>query len=155
MKKISILINCAIAFSFLLLFFRFVSDCMGANTYFTYVSSHPNDYDYNLNSMLDAAVRCTIYAIIEAVLIVSLGASLFFFNYRFDGVSLREKIATRLLESKEKRAQYRVEKAAADKKAAIEDKQKRLEELQAEEEDEKTSVKNRRTSRIRQEKKRM
>lgn len=132
MKKISILINCTIAFSFLLLFFRFVSDCMGANTYFAYVSSHPNDYDYNLNSMLDAAVRCAIYAVIEAVLIVALGTSLFFFNYRFDGISLREKVAARLLESKEKRAQYRVEKAAADKQAAIEDKQKRLEELQAE-----------------------
>lgn len=82
--------------------------------------------------MLDAAVRCTIYAVIEAMLIVALGASLFFFNYRFDGVSLREKIVARLLESKEKRAQYRVKKAAADKQAAIEDKQKRLEELQNE-----------------------
>lgn len=132
MKKIPIIINFVIAFTFLFLFVRFIYDCMGANTYFDYVSSHPNDYDYNLRPMLSAAVQCTIYAVIEAILIVALGASLFFFNYRFDGVSLRKKIATRLAESKEKRAQYRVEKAAADKQAEIEDKQKRLEELQAE-----------------------
>lgn len=77
-------------------------------------------------------VNGSITLVINLIFLIALAISLFLFNYRFDGVSLREKIAARLLESKEKRAQYRVEKAAADKQAAIEDKQKKLEQLQNE-----------------------
>ncbi len=70
--------------------------------------------------------------VLSAISLIASTFLLICFNYRFDGVSLREKIAARLLESKEKRAQYRVKKAAADKQAAIEDKQKKLEQLQSE-----------------------
>ena len=133
MKKISILINVTLGISLVLIACYLFESCWNANFYFI-----ESGKDHSVNGSIDAtpymriAIENTIYAVIEAILIVALGASLFLFNYRFDGVSLREKIATRLLESKEKRAQYRVEKAAADKQVAIEDKQKRLEELQAE-----------------------
>lgn len=128
MKKITWVINITLAISFFWVFFMFVVSCIAANNYFQfYYAGYQNP-----EQLLSSAIENTVYAVIEAILIVALGASLFLFNYRFDGVSLREKIATRLAESKEKRAQYRVEKAAADKQAAIEDKQKRLEQLQSE-----------------------
>ena len=75
--------------------------------------------------MTSTAIEFMIYAVIEAVLIVLLGVSIFLFNYRFDGVSMREKVAKRLAESAEKRKVFLAEKKEADK-------QKRLEKLQAE-----------------------
>lgn len=132
MKKISIFLNVLLCILLACSLYYFVTSCVtlpiSINTYNRLAITDPeqamNYHKYVVNG--------SITLVINLIFLIALAISLFLFNYRFDGVSLREKIAARLLESKEKRAQYRVEKAAADKQAAIEDKQKRLEQLQNE-----------------------
>lgn len=132
MKKVSVFLNIVLVVILACSLYHVVVSCISLpltiNNYNRFLVSDPelatNYYKYVING--------SITLVINIIFFIALIIALFFFNYRFDGISLREKIAARLAESKEKRAQYRVEKAAADKQAAIEDKQKRLEELQAE-----------------------
>ena len=125
MKKMSFVINIAIIVSILYLLYCLIAHCFVANNYFLQISKYGNVEGYDIQSMTSTAIEFMIYAVIEAVLIVLLGVSIFLFNYRFDGVSMREKVAKRLAESAEKRKVFLAEKKEADK-------QKRLEKLQAE-----------------------
>lgn len=138
MKKTKILLNVFIILIALISLCCFIMLCIRCGTLWKYYKQALESQgdvplaDGVLDEHLHLSVYCTILCVSLFIIFILSVTALFFFNYRFDGVSLREKVAARLLESKEKRAQYRVEKAAADKQAAIEDKQKRLEELQAE-----------------------
>lgn len=131
MKKVTIFLNVFFVVVGLWMLFNFSSHAYSLSVAAAYFNSFIDDeslHSYYVNLLIESS----IYAFINLLGFLSSIAALFFFNYRFDGVSLREKIAARLAESKEKRAQSRVEKAAADKQAEIEDKQKQLEQLQAE-----------------------
>ena len=138
MKKTKNLLNVFIILIALISLCCFIMVCIRCGTLWKYYKQALESRgdvplaDGVLDEHLYLSVQCTILCVSLFIIFTLSVAALFFFNYRFDGVSLREKIAARLLEGKERRAQYRVEKAAADKQAAIEDKQKRLEQLQAE-----------------------
>ena len=125
MKKYSIFINTFLIISILYFIFLFAMNCFTATLTFENYNIAERSGEPYANDLYTSAVSYMVQAIIEGALIIINGFSLFFFNYRFDGVSMREKIAARLVESKEKRAQYRAKKTE-------EDKQKRLEKLQAE-----------------------
>lgn len=127
MKKVSILINLVIILSFLLTAYYFVVNCWTANFYF--VESGKVHAAGDTTPYMSLATQNTIFAVIEAILLVALAAALFLFNYRFDGVSMREKVAKRLAESKERRVQYSAEKAEADKKKRLEELQKEMDDL--------------------------
>ena len=127
MKKSGLVINLAIILSFLLTAYYFVVNCWTAN--FCFVESGKVHAAGDATPYISLAAQNTIFAVIEAILLVALAVALFLFNYRFDGVSLREKVSKRLAESKEKRVQYRAEKAEADRKKRVEELQKELDDL--------------------------
>lgn len=124
MKKVTIFLNVFFIFVGLWMLFNFSSHAYSLSIAAKNFNSFLDDeslHSYYVNLLIESS----IYAFINLLGFLSSISALFFFNYRFDGVSMREKIAARLVESKEKRAQYRAKKTE-------EDKQKRLEKLQAE-----------------------
>lgn len=126
MKKISFIINFALILSLLLMIYYFAVSCWQASFYFSEGGKVPeSNGSIDATPYMSLAIEGTIFAVIEAIVSISLGISLFLFNYRFDGVSMREKVAKRLAESAEKRKNTHAEREEARK-------QKRLEKLQAE-----------------------
>lgn len=131
MKKIFIFINIVLALCSIWMLTMFILNCISADLLLDAYSTYPKGAE-GIQDILNSITQSIIFLVIDFILLLCLCFIIFLLNYHFNGTPLREKIATRLLEGKERRAQYRAEKAAADKQAAIEDKQKRLEQLQAE-----------------------
>lgn len=125
MKKISIFLNVMLALFFIWIMYDLVSSCItlsyDVQTYLFLSEIESDEASFYKNYI----VQNSITVAFDAIMTVASVISLFLFNHRFNGVSLREKVAVRLTESKEKRTQYKAEKAEADR-------QKRLEALQSE-----------------------
>lgn len=125
MKKISIFLNVLLCILLACSLYYFVTSCITLpitiNTYNMLIGTDPEQAVHYHQYVVNGSITL----VVNIVFFTALTISLILFNYRFDGVSMREKIAARLVESKEKRAQYRAKKTE-------EDKQKRLEKLQAE-----------------------
>lgn len=135
MKKISALINVTLFAALLFSIAVFVSTCISANQLFKSLHNLQSMYEppSSLNAVQSAAIHNTILATAGIIISVMLGASIFFFNYRFDGVSFREKVAARLTESKQRKAESRLEKQEARKKKRIEELQSQLDKLKIDE----------------------
>ena len=127
MKKFYIITNICLAIMFICTAYYLVVEAIRLDSFVTVASSQNLWKEYS-----SAITNSSILLVLSAISLIASTFLLICFNYRFDGVSLREKIAARITESKEARAKYKAEKAEADKQAAIEDTQKKLEELQKE-----------------------
>ena len=126
MKKIGLFINIVMCLSLIAFLAFLVMDIYGLSIILSTKETAPPDIYQMYN---DQIVQYILLILVSVILSALLIISLFFFNYRFDGIPMREKIANRIAESKEKKAQYKAEKAEEEKQQQIAELQAKIDEL--------------------------
>lgn len=132
MKKACIFFNVVLSLLLIWLVYRCVYDCINANVNF---SNYKMFEQMGIvgkeesNAQFFAFTTSIVYAIIDSFLIVLICITLFFVNYKIDGVPFYKKISEKIEHQKETKKAYHKEKSEKRKEKQIQKLKSKIDQL--------------------------
>lgn len=127
MKKFFIITNICLCIMFICSTYFLIVEAIRLESAAAIFLDQP--YDFIQKEYIPVIINSSILIFLSIISMASSIVLIIIFNYRFDGVSMREKVANRIAESKKKKAQYKAEKAEEEKQKQIAELQAKIDEL--------------------------